>query len=374
MKTLKVLLTVLLTLLLVVTGFATQLLAAADLTVINPWFYKTGLSQMGFYENLRIMLLNQINSKIDLQEAIPEDFKEDAYKIAEEVITRERFSSDMGDFLGGTVQYVLRGTGDAKIPLKDWISELNVKIEESGIIDDIMDHDVSTGKLQEKDKELNYAEYKRVISATYTSYIGMYASLLVSSDSLTDLITIFAPTKEVQDKLEGQFWVLRYWTNRANLGAYVGLAVVAILVVLLFVVWRRNKGVAFKIVGIILMVNSVFFILLGIALLLSVTIANLMNVIPAMLIPFIGLAQSLINPLALIALGTGIILLVISIVLTVIGGALVRKKAEGSEEPEEPVQPLEVSEIEYSAASDVELISEEDSPEPEEPKTEQPED
>lgn len=360
MKTLKIVLTVLLTAVIVVVGFATEILAAADITVLNPWFYETALDEMGFYENIRILLVNQINYYVDQQEAIPDEMKKDAYKVTENVFTKEKFSKQVGEFLGGTAEYIIHGKGDAVIPLNGWIADLNAEFEASGLVKDIMDYDVENGKLAEIDRELNYAEYKRVIGSTYTGYISQYSSFIYNSDKLSDFIKIFAPTKELQKSIEGRFWIIRYWVNRANTAAYVGLALVIIMAVLLFIVWRKKVGVALKIIGIILIVNSALFILLGIGLLLGLTVAGLLNAVPPFILAYIGIVQSLINPIALVALGTGMVMLVIGIILAVVGGALIRKKAESETKAEVSENaPSEVSEINYNTESDVVTISEE---------------
>ena len=365
MKTLKILLTILLTLILVVVGFATEILAAVDITVLNPWFYKTALDEMGFYENIRVLLLNRIDTAIEQKESIPDKFKDDAFEIAENIFTKNTFSRKFGDFLGGSVEYVITGKGDAAMPLKGWIKDLAEEIDDSSLVDDIINYEIGIGEIDEADKEEYYTLYKNVLLNTYTGFMGTYGGLLSSTDKLSDFIKMFAPTKEIQDRLEAQFWVIRYWVTRANIAAYIGLAAVLLLLALLFVVWKRNVGVVFKIIGIILIVNSAFFILLGIGLLLSLTVAGLLNAIPSSLAPYLNFLQSMVNPFALVSLGTGIILLIIGIILTVIGGALVKKRtgeAPGTEAVESVPAP-EVSEIEYTAGPDLELVSGEDEPE-----------
>ena len=367
MKTLKILLTVLITLIIVVVGFATEILAVTDLTALNPWFYRTALDEMGFYENIRVLLLNQIEAALAGKESLPEQFKDDAYELAENVLAKNRFSREFGDFFGGSVEYVLSGEGDAVIPLKGWINDLSEEIDDSTLIEDIISYEIEIGAIDEADKDQYYAQFKNLLMNAYTGFMGMFGSLFSSTDNLSDFIKMFTPTKELQDKMEGRFWSIRYWANLANIAAYAGLAAVLLMTALMFVVWRKNVGVAFKIIGILLIVNSAFFLLSGIGLLLSITVAGLLNVIPASILPLLDMIQSLINPLALVALGTGIIVLVLGIILAVIGGALIRKKTEDKEKAAEAatIPSPEISEIEYPSGPDVELVSGDIDSEPE---------
>ncbi len=361
MKTAKILLSVLLTLLIVVVSLASETLAVVDLTLLNPNFYEKGLDQMGFYENVRVIILNEINSLIDQQgEDIPEKFRPDAYQIAENVFAKDTFSKQMGTFLGGAAEYVLHGDADPVIPIKQWYDDLNTEIESSTLVEDIVDYEIEIEKITEDQRDYYISAYQNYLHSVYTSYIGIYASFFIDSPNLSDVIKMFAPTPELQDSFERQFWIIRYWVARANIAAYIGFGISLVLMALLFLLWKKNIGVAFKIIGIFLIVNSGMFILIGIGLFLVITIANLMQLIPPSFDPYISLAQSITNPLAMIALGTGIIVLVVGIILSVLGGAFLRKKAENENSIEQAQEPLEIQEITYEDTV-VEIVEEETS-------------
>ena len=375
MKTAKVLLSVLLTLLIVVVALASEALAVVDLTLLNPNFYEKGLSQMGFYENVRIIILNEINDLIDQQgEDIPEEFRPAAYQIAENVFAKDTFSQQMGEFLGGTAEYVLHGDADPVIPIKQWYDDLNTEIENSTLVEDIVESEIENERITEDQRDYYISAYQTYLHSVYTSYIGIYASYFTNSSNLSDFIKMFAPTEELQQAFEARFWVIRYWAGRANIAAYIGLGISLVLIALLFLLWKKNIGVAFKIIGIFLIVNSGIFILIGIGLFLIITIANMMQLIPPSFDPYISLAQSITNPLGMLALGTGIIILVVGIIISVLGGAFLRRYAENKNEIEHETEPIEIQEITYedtvveTIEEDTSQVIEETTKEPEEDK------
>jgi len=358
MKSLKILLTVLLTIVIVIVGFAAEILALVDITVLNPWFYTTALKQVGLYENIRTVLINQIYYAIDEQEGIPENFKDDAYDIVDTVLNQNRFEDDMSGLLGGTVNFVLYGNGDPDIPFQVWVNDLNQGLKDSGLVEEIVDYQIESGVYEEERRQEIYDAYYSSIKKSYTGFLSIPSNMVMGTTKLSEIMKIYAPTKEIQDRFESRFWQFRTWTTWANIGVYICFGIVLVMIACLFILWRKKSGVVFKLVGIVLIVNSATFILTGIGMLMSVTIASLLKAIPYILLPYVSFAQSLINPIALIALGTGIIVLVIGIVITVIGGALIRKKADSAEPVMEDTIEPEVNEIEYSNDESVEIITE----------------
>ncbi len=307
MKALKIILSILLTIMLVVIGLATEILAIINSTLISPWFYKTALRQVGFYEGIRIVLIEELESFVDQQEGIPVDYKQDVVEIVEKAISKKKFARQMGDLFGDTINFFMYDKGDAEIPVQAWIDDLNEEISSSDIINEI-------------------DGIEKIVRRTLTDYLLTINTMFAETNTISGVFYKFlAPTEKIKERLDQTLWKIRYWINWLHYGLYIGIASLILLIALLFIIWRKKAGVVFKITGVLLIINSICYILSGAFMLVSITIAKIMNRIPDSLAAFTDTAQLMINPLGIFTLCAGIIILVVGIIILVIGSSLTRK-------------------------------------------------
>ncbi len=356
MKTLKVILTVFLTIIIVATCFATEIIALANVSVLNPNFYKKTLSNNGFYDNVRLIMVSYINGFVDQQGAIPDEFKDDAYQITENVFSKESFSSQLGEFLGGSVSYVLYDEGDSVIPINIWIDSFIEEIDNSTLVDDIAEYNLSIG---ETDDQQAYRDaLYPVVRSTYTGFLGAFTGLFTESDNLSDFIKLMYPTEEMQKKVNAKFDQLRIWVKWSNRAMYAGFAAIIFLCALVLLIWKKKIGKAYKMLGTVFIINSILLVIVGSIMLMSISILDLMNKLPSILTSYKGLAQSAINSIAVLTLIEGAVVLLIGIFLSVFGGAMIRKKAEAIAESETDTIDTKIQEIDYSEDSETEQVDE----------------
>lgn len=340
MKATKILLTIFLTALLIVVGFTTQILAITSITLINPWFYKTALRQLGVYEVVRTLLINQLEGFVDEQEAIPKDLKEEGYEIIENSFPKNRFARQIGDFFGDSINFFLYNEGDAEIPFETWIDDIIDEINDSKLVSDT-------------------EGMKRIFRITLTGYFKTFGNIFGDENTISGVFyKIIAPTDEVKEGIDSKLWVFRYWINLIHYVLYAGIALVLVLLFLLFVIWKRKIGTVFKIIGVISIFNSISFILISILLSAGITFGNLFNLIPIKYVSYIDIAKKAINPLAAIIFCIGLLLLAIGITLNIIGSTLNKRKVS-KKEMKEHISSLNLEEtLSADADSGIDITSE----------------
>lgn len=311
MKTTRIILSVLLTFLLIVVGIATEVLAIIDLTAINPNFYKNTLRQLGFYESMRTVLVNQHKVFIDDQPGLLDDQKDDALKIFDKGLDKNEFAISLGAFVGDSVGFLLYNEGNAEIPIHLWIEGIEEEIMASEMVQ-------------------NDPNMEKILKATLTEYLKGYEMAFKSRDNIKDFIYLFTPTPKIKDNMDRFLWVVQYWIKWLHYALYIGIASIVVLLALLLIVWRKNRGVVYKIFGVLFIVNSTIFILSGAGMFVSITLANVMNKIPPSLASHTEFLQNAINPFGILSLIVGIMMLAIGIGILILGGALTRKKAESN--------------------------------------------
>ena len=310
MKTLKVILTVFLTILLVVIGFVTEIVAIVNLTVLNPWFYNTALRQLGLYENLYTVVIDQLNNNIVSQEVIPEEYKEDVYALVENALPKKKFEVQVGEFLGDTIDFILYGKDDGEIPVQEWMDSLKNEISDSDLLNKVDD-------------------MEHILNVTLVNYFNRFNFSAEGSVKISDVIfNYFAPSDQIKQKFDDMLWVIRFWVRWVHTGVYIAITAMVLILGLLFVIWHKTVSVVFKLSGILLIINSVGYILSGGAMFMSITIMRLLGKIPESYAYYSNIAQTAVNPIAMITLGFGIILLALGITLTIIGRAISKNTKE----------------------------------------------
>ncbi len=303
MKALKVVITILLSIVLVVVGFATQIGLIFNFTIIRPNFYKTTLLKSGVYESIRADIINQLKSNVDAQdEVIEEQYRDDIYLLIENALPKEEMEKQMGDFLGDAVDYFVNGNEQCEIPLHFWISNLEDEISKSSLQSEIEDFD-------------------HILDVTLINYLEGYSSSFRAGDSykLKDVIySMFAPNEKSAKKLDYFMFSFRYWITQLQSIIYIGLAIIAGLLVLLFAFNYTKIKVMLKISGIILLVNSLLLFAMSIAAYISVSIMSRYGMLSEQLLSYKDLIQNAIDPLGLIMIICGVLLLLIGVALLIV--------------------------------------------------------
>ncbi|MCK5129716.1 MAG: hypothetical protein KAQ68_07680 [Clostridiales bacterium] len=310
MKVLKVILTILLTLIMIVVGFATEIIAIVNLTVMNPSFYKNSLMRIGLYENVHSLVVDTLEEFIEDQEGIPDNQKQAACDIIKKALPQEKFERQVGEFLGDTVDFFLYDNRNGTIPLQALIDDIDKEIKKSDLVvnNEAMDH---------------------ILTVTLSDYFQTFNIGTSKSVKISDVFyEILAPTQKIKERLDSTMWVFRYWVKWANIGTFIGLAALLVILALLFIIWHKSVGVVFKLTGVLLLINSIFTILGGVSMFVGITLTKLLDIFPAFLEDYTSIVQSVMNPLGLVTLIIGIVVLVLGIILLVIGGAISRKTNE----------------------------------------------
>lgn len=309
MKTTRIILSVLLTILLIVVGIATEVLAIIDLTVINPNFYKNTLRHLGFYESIRTVLVNQHKAFIDEQEGIDKEFKDEALVIFNRGLDKNDFAISVGNFLGDSVGYILYNEGNAELPFNQWVESINKEIMESKLIE-------------------NHPDMEEALKVTLTNDLIMYGSLFKDNTNIIDIIGMFTPTPKIRDNMSRFLWVIQYWIQWLHKALYIGTAALILILALLFILWRKNRGVVYKTFGVLVVINSTIFILSGAGMFVSISFANALGKLPQSFASHSEFLQNAINPIGTLNLIVGIIMLAVGIGILILGGALTRKVNE----------------------------------------------
>ncbi len=351
MKTLKIVLTVILTIIIIAAGFVAEVFTVINVSLLNPWFYKTALAKAGFYDNVRMIMLNDIHNSITSNSEIPDSLKDDVYSVSENVFSKEKFDEQLGNVFSGIISYVLYDKGDAEFPFNTWLNDFDAEITSSGITTAIAESKITSGEISEDEKEYYVSQYSLLLKSIYTNNITVVSSFTGGTNSFSEMLKAYFPTDDIMQRLEQRFWQFRTWVKWSRYAIFISLGVLAVMIALLFIVWRKNSGFVWKHLGVVLIVNSAVIIISGAVIMMATTIADILNKLPEIIAPYSEILQTALSPLGFIFLGSGILVLVIGIAMSVIGGALIRKNIETETIEEADTIDTEIKEIDYTEDS-----------------------
>jgi len=303
MKVIRIIFTVIFTLILVVSAFAAEAAILVRGALLNPAFYSKTMVSAGFYTPIYDLMSESIRATV-LNADLPENLDDRLADLIREVMPRKEFNKTMGEFVGGAMNYLFYRGEDIEVPFAELAEKMKENIADSLVL-----------------AQNGLVGFGDTLSDQMTGYIDKF---IPSPDSnmLSDYIEFYFANgdsglaKRLTDMIYTQF--VSFETPLRYL--FIASTVLTVLMLgLLYLVWLKKPGVPTSVIGVLLDVSGGLHLLCAAVLFVTFKMLSadfvyslMPSILPASIVPSVGSLAGIVSLLIAII---GLIMLALGVAL-----------------------------------------------------------
>lgn len=221
MKALKVILTVILTILIIFASISTVVTVATRTVFANPNYYRSYLPKLGTYDAERDLVIEMIMDQTVLMDITPQQ-SEVLRDIMQKAVPKDKFNVYAGNIIGDAMDFILHNRGEANLPFRDIYDEIIVLINEDE-------------RLSEKEADS--------MSEVFTKSYGFITLDQEEDDTLRGfLYTFFDMDDGTRDETDEFLDVTaNSYLKKLNIVMSVSVASLLVLLAVLYLVTRKDS-------------------------------------------------------------------------------------------------------------------------------------